>query len=438
MNRPDPPGERGSDFLEVSSFSFKYYPLTEITEVDDDDEESDGDNLNDNDIKNDDDKSETNSLESISYHHENTVLQAREDDCEDEIIEAQTFLDGADMQTMPNESSRDVDSALTSTQGRMSVTRHDSPTTDPSEAISFYRLCTRLESVWRQRFRKSIRGRHAASSTRTKEQIFGLLVDDSLRSYLADSSSWFPFWRLIMPDLDTTRPHTGMKERTIALAWADAMNLTPGSRPYQRLLHYSDPTYFGDVGKSNLSATSSDLSLAIQEVVEPRDGTQGSKLTIKHINDMLDDLVAIKGGTMFQPIRSNHDWRETNSQSKKRQGPSLRQRRCDWVNQLRSKKLSALEHKWLVRILLQKMELGFSSKSMLGRWMPSALDVYRMNNNLKSVCLTVSNPMWIQALEEKKKNEQLLHEKSHKLYVSVVIRVVNIFVPSFLITFYIG
>jgi hypothetical protein len=417
MNRPDPPGRNGSDINEdtFNTFSMKYYPLAEITEVDDDDDDSDGENLHDNDIDNDE-QSETNSNESVSHRHEDELISMREIDAEDEIHETENFPNDVEIPTTLNHASQEIGTYMTlsSSQRTNSQINNEYTSIEPAEAIPFYRLCTRLESVWRQRFRKSLRGR-GTSSTQSKEQIFGLLVDDSLRTYLSGSSSWFPFWRLIMPDLDTTRPHTGMKERTIALAWADAMSLTPGSRPYQRLLHFSDPTYFGDVGKSNLSATSSDLSLAIQEVVEPRDGTQGSKLTLKQINDLLDELVAIKGGSMFQPRRSNHDWREANSQTKTKQGPSLRQRRCDWVNKLRSKKLSSIEHKWIVRILLQKMELGFSSKSMLGRWMPSALNVYRMNNNLKSVCLTVSNPMWIQALEEKKKHENRLDEKSCKL-----------------------
>ena len=265
------------------------------------------------------------------------------------------------------------------------------PDCTKTEAISFHILCTRLEKMWQQRHRKTNR--------QSNDDIFSLLIDDSLRSYLKDSS-WFPLLRLVLPDVDTSRPHTGMKERTIAMAWGEAFDLTPGSQPFERLLQYQDPAYFG----RSANYAVSDLSVAVQEIVEPRDGIQGSKLNLKQMNDLLDELVALKGGPMRH---SNHDWRDSSTGTKSK-GPLLKQRRRDWVRTLRAKKLSALEHKWVVRILLQKMEIGFSSKSVLSRWIPGglAIEIYRMNNNLKKICTTLSNPHWLRQRAEMEREKQ--------------------------------
>jgi hypothetical protein len=50
------------------------------------------------------------------------------------------------------------------------------------DAISFFVLCNRLEKMLQQRNRKTNR--------QSKDQVFTLLIDDSLRTYLKDSS-WF-------------------------------------------------------------------------------------------------------------------------------------------------------------------------------------------------------------------------------------------------------
>jgi DNA ligase-4 len=239
------------------------------------------------------------------------------------------------------------------------------------------------------------------TNRRSQDEKFSLLIDESLRHYLT-GYSWFPLLRLMIPDVDTTRPHTGMKEKNIAQAWGEGFDLAPGTRPFERLLNFNDPTHFGRTGAS-------DLSLAVHEVVEVREMSKGSNLTLKQINELLDELVELKGGT----TKGNHDWREGDSSSKKKKAPSLKQRRKEWVKKLRDKGLSAIEHKWVVRILLQKMELGFGSKVLLSRWVPGglALELYRMNNNLKSVCTTLSNPHWLERHEEAKKEQEQNHGK---------------------------
>ena len=48
------------------------------------------------------------------------------------------------------------------------------------------------------------------------------LLPKALFRYL-DGWSPFPFLRSMLPDRDMLRPHSGIKEKTIATAWGDAL-----------------------------------------------------------------------------------------------------------------------------------------------------------------------------------------------------------------------
>lgn len=247
------------------------------------------------------------------------------------------------------------------------------PDCSKANALPFPILCARLEVLWEQRFKKVNR--------QSKDTLWEYLMPDSLRRYI-DRGSYFPLLRLLLPDLDTSRPHTGMKERTIAIAWADALGFTRSSRVYQRLIHFNDPTI-------NTSAAG-DLSMVVFEIMKDRFKASPSKLNLGAINHMLDELVAIRNG----PLRSSHDWRESQYTQSQARGPRKDKLRQRWVEKLLGKCENPLEHKWMVRILLQKMEVGFGSKTILSRYNSEAMVLYRMNNNLKSVCTTLANPEW--------------------------------------------
>lgn len=48
-----------------------------------------------------------------------------------------------------------------------------------------------------------------------------------------------------------------------------------------------------------------------------------------------------------------------------------------------------IEHKWIVRILLQRMDFGVGSDSIIGFYHPFAEDLYSANKNLKTLCATL-------------------------------------------------
>lgn len=48
--------------------------------------------------------------------------------------------------------------------------------------------------------------------------------------------------------------------------------------------------------------------------------------------------------------------------------------------------MSALDRKWLTRILLKKLNLGLGQKSILGKYHPKAWDLYNQYSHLSRVC----------------------------------------------------
>lgn len=86
-----------------------------------------------------------------------------------------------------------------------------------ANSLSFAQLCRRFEMVYKQKLK--------GSKKQSTQTLVGCLLPDKMYLYL-NGSSFFPLLRLMLPDLDTSRPHTGMQERTISVAWADALGLS--------------------------------------------------------------------------------------------------------------------------------------------------------------------------------------------------------------------
>lgn len=156
------------------------------------------------------------------------------------------------------------------------------PSYTKANTVPFHTLCKRLDLLWNKR-------RSTGKKAVSKQERLKYLLPDSLLNYL-EGGSPYPFLRLICPDHDSSRPHTGLKEATIAKVWGDAMGLLSNSRNYKRLTHYRDPEYNGTYA--------GDLSVVIHQLTEERYGGgavkgKGSNLTVGEINEWLDVLVDI-------------------------------------------------------------------------------------------------------------------------------------------------
>ena len=176
------------------------------------------------------------------------------------------------------------------------------PSYTKANARPFHTHCKRLETVWKQR---RLSGRKAVSKT----DKLHYLLPDSLSRYL-EGGSPYPYLRLLCPDHDSSRPHTGLKEATVAKVWGDAMGLMPNSKTYRRLTHYRDPEYNG--------TSAGDLSVVVQQLTEARygrgSGGKGSDLTVGEVNDWLDvlvDIVKDRFDMATSDREGNSGWKES-------------------------------------------------------------------------------------------------------------------------------
>jgi len=181
----------------------------------------------------------------------------------------------------------------------------------------------------------------------------------------------------------------------------------------KKLKNYTDPA----VNKNSAG----DLSLTVQEVVADRFPKKVSGTSIGQMNDLLDELVLIKAGIAPGGPRT-HEWRKGDTANKKKVADMSDKKvtnarmRANWVTKLLQIPMSPLEHKWIVRILLNKVEIGIGHKTILKYLSPFADELYSANNSLKRVCATLSDPEWVRRRQERAAREALERQQD-KWYV---------------------
>jgi hypothetical protein len=147
----------------------------------------------------------------------------------------------------------------------------------------------------------------------------------------------------------------------------------------------------------------------VQELVEEMKGAkwgEKSAVTIGQINMLLDELVKMKN---MKP--GTHEYQSTGSSEankKTTKAKKLSQKRAEWVRALLDDyQISPLEHRWIVRILLQSTQLVVGHKAILKHYSPYAEELYNSNNSLKYLCTALSNPEWMRRRREQEEREKL-------------------------------
>ena len=196
--------------------------------------------------------------------------------------------------------------------------------------------------------------------------------------------------RLLFPGNDGARPHFGIKEKGIIKHWTDALALNKDSSAYHKLSKYTDPSYTSVTAQG-------DLSQAIQEVLEIRIGNSlNRQFTIGQMNKLFDELIAIKNNTLLK-------------------GGEKSKAKTAWVNKLIQHGLSALEHKWIVRIILHKCEIGIGFETFINYLHDRAKHIYNSHRSLKYLCSALSDQKWLTHYIEKyqaREKEALQHKRS--------------------------
>ncbi|WJX24110.1 DNA ligase (ATP) [Trifolium repens] len=202
-----------------------------------------------------------------------------------------------------------------------------------TERIKFSVLCSLF--TWTQR----------TKSPAKKRAKFRKFLD----SFCTDRN-YFPAIRLILPNLDRERGSYGLKESVLATSLIDALGLSKDSHDAIRLINWRK-------GGSKTGANAGNFALVAAEVLQLRQGTAPGGLTIKELNDLLDQLAS----------------------SENRGEKTL-------VLSTLIQKTNAQEMKWIIMIILKDLKLGFSEKSIFHEFHPDAEDLFNVTCDLKLVC----------------------------------------------------
>ncbi|KAG6469754.1 hypothetical protein ZIOFF_070685 [Zingiber officinale] len=161
---------------------------------------------------------------------------------------------------------------------------------------------------------------------------------------------YFSAIRLILPGLDRERGTYGLKESALAACLVDALGLAKDSPDALRLINWRK-------GGARSGANAGNFALVAAEVLQCRQGMVSGGLTIKELNDMLDQLASTENKGEKAAVLS-----------------SL------------IKKTNALEMKWILMIILKDLKLGISEKSIFHEFHLDAEDLFNVTCDLKLVC----------------------------------------------------
>jgi DNA ligase-4 len=155
--------------------------------------------------------------------------------------------------------------------------------------------------------------------------------------------------RLILPHLDKERQTYGMKETNLGKCLVEILGISPTSEDATRMIHWKIPTL-------QVETPVGDFSTCVYMSLKNRCLTN-SQLTVNILNGFLDEL-------------------------------NVASDRKDKLLILKKivRSSTALEMKWIVRILLKDLKIGLSEKSILGLFHREALDMYNVTSNLRTVC----------------------------------------------------
>nr|XP_057907102.1 DNA ligase 4 [Doryrhamphus excisus] len=231
-----------------------------------------------------------------------------------------------------------------------------SDASDHSSAVAaqvpFQHLCNTLEKIQKLKLRpeKSKILRDFIESWRTFHHA---LHKDNPKT----TDSFYPAMRLIVPSFERERMAYGIKESMLAKLFIDVLCLPKNGPEANKLLNYRAPT--------TSQGESGDFASMAYFVLKKRCTSQG-KLSVKEVNDFLDS-VAI------------------NNASKKKD--LVKKSLLHLIQQS-----SALEQKWLIRMILKDMKLGISKETVLQVFHPDASELYNVTTDLSKVCQQLHSP----------------------------------------------
>ncbi|XP_005884535.2 PREDICTED: DNA ligase 4 [Myotis brandtii] len=218
--------------------------------------------------------------------------------------------------------------------------------------VPFADLCSTLERIQRSKGRAD-KIRHFREFLDSWRKFH-----DALHKNQKDvTDSFYPAMRLILPQLERERMAYGIKETMLAKLYIELLNLPKDGKDALKLLNYRTPTGIrGDAG---------DFAMIAYFVLKPRCLQKGS-LTIQQVNDILDSVA-------------------TNNSAKRKD--LVKKSLLQLITQS-----SALEQKWLIRMIVKDLKLGFSQQTVFSLFHNDAAELHNVTTDLEKVCRQLHDP----------------------------------------------
>ncbi|KAG9335030.1 hypothetical protein JZ751_006171 [Albula glossodonta] len=218
--------------------------------------------------------------------------------------------------------------------------------------VPFRHLCTTLEKIQKTKLRPD-KAKCLRDFIDSWRKFHAALHKDNPNT----TDSFYPAMRLIVPPFERERMAYGIKENMLAKLYIDVLGLPKNGPEANKLLHFRAPTTSqGEAG---------DFAIIAYFVLKKRCTREGN-LTIKEVNDFLDSVAMNNAGKQKDLVRKNLLHLITQS--------------------------SALEQKWLIRMILKDMKLGMSKETALQVFHPDAPELYNVTTDLDKVCRQLHDP----------------------------------------------
>lgn len=164
--------------------------------------------------------------------------------------------------------------------------------------------------------------------------------------------SFFLAMRMLLPSLDNERLSYGMKETFLAKYYIDALGISKDSKDAKLMLNFRAPM--------SAKQDAGDFASVAYSVLKNRCPEKGT-MTLFDLDKALDAIAQANAEKERHTIKT--------------------------ILQKIIRNSSALEQKWILRIILKEMKIGINENSILPTFHPDALELYNVCNSLLKVCL---------------------------------------------------
>ncbi|XP_077285241.1 DNA ligase 4 isoform X1 [Arctopsyche grandis] len=221
------------------------------------------------------------------------------------------------------------------------------PSDDVGAKITFLNFCNICEKI------KNAKGKQ-------KGDILTKYLNDcrSLNNNSDNHADLHSIIRLLLPQCERERGPYGIKETTFAKMYIRILNLPQQGRDAQKLLNYKAP--------SSSMATSADFADVAYWVLKSRGRSNNEDISLLDVNKRLDNMASYHNNNQPRAVD-------------------------DELTKLIAS-LSALQQKWLIRIILKDLKLGIGMVKILLCFHVDAPDLHDSSNSLSKVCTTLRNP----------------------------------------------